>query len=171
MTDVVGIDILSMIVTSLGVLIALFLIFLQYIPERRRRKLELLYDKYLDLESKYVDVVILEREIDRRKLEERIKKEKIFISSIFKILDQSLKFKLYNKEFSLNKVNGAVFSYLISIFCMTIIYSSLVSLQKLPIEEKWIFVLVILTVVGYIILIPVVYLSLVKDYSLKLWEE
>lgn len=145
---------LTLIISALGILIGFLLLFLQYIPGRKRRIKDIIFAKKIDLATKDLTQIKMEEEFVNT-LQNTIEKKKININ-------------LLGIKLSLITINMLIFVYTIILFISSLYYLLKLSLyNEQSIDGIVIYIITILTIFDYILLIPMVYLSCVKDYEIK----
>src|SRR5438094_2806555 len=152
--------VLETIVTTTGVLAGLLIVVLALVPERRRRKLELLYERRSALQEKKIDV---KDEQALKVIDELIQK--------LDIVNTMLKGPLYiyvgSKKLSLNTYNIMLLSYVVSLFAASLIFMVLVTFYDITIE--WLVMLFsAMTILAFALIIPASWWSMIKDYPLGL---
>lgn len=158
---------MGLIVAVLGIIIGFLMVTIQIIPERRRRKLETLTEKILDLNAKKIDIVMLNTEEAKKDFLEKIGVQHSILRIIqTRIKNKPLTIELFGKEISLAKILHLLFAYFIAILSLSLLYMGLIAYCYNMMMENIIFIIIFATIVGLILLIPVSYISFITDHSL-----
>jgi len=157
---------LTIIITSLGILVGFLILFLQHVPERRRRIIDIILAKKIDFATSDLTKITVEEG---------------FLDIIQRTINyKNIKVNIFNHKIDLSKIvilNIIIFVYTIFIFLGSLFYLMNLYLCNSNLDDitlidgDIILLLTILTIINYLLLIMMVLFSCVFDYEIPIKKD